>query len=482
MIYIKKFFACFVTILLLASCFSMTSAYSKNDTNYYLDSEGEKVPIPISYITTSVFTWFGEYGTLSSPQDLFYDGEKYLYIADSGNNRILKCTLDGKVVLEYAGNEDYTLNGPSGIYAAKNGDMYIADTGNNRILYVNAKGEYLGKYVKPESYLLSDTLSFNPEKVAFGHTTGLIYALKGKQFLSIDTDNNFMGFVGANKVEFSLKNLLIRLFATKEQKRKIIKVEPEPYSNFLITDDGIIYAVTLSDSNQIRKINSVGNNIYPNGVYCENSVNDIGAVQSPYIVDIAVDPIGIVTVLEKNTCQIYQYDQEGNLLTVFGGEGINEGHFVSPISIVEDNEGKLYILDKTSNNIQVMEATNFIKNVHTALQHYYNGEYDKAGDYWNSVLNIDQNYDIALSGLAKSLYKNDEYDKAMSYYKHGNNAKGYSDAFSEYRHDIFRNNFALVVAIGLLIVIVIILLFSLLKKKADKVSRKILEGRQTANE
>ncbi len=474
---IKKTVACCITILLVASCFSTAGAYSKNDTDYYLDSDGEKAPIPISYMTTGVYTWFGKYGTLNAPLDFFYDGEKYLYIADTGNNRILKCTLDGNVVLEYAGNDDYALNGPSGIYATKNGEMYIADTGNNRILYVDAQGKYLGKYIKPESYLLSDTLSFNPEKVAYSHTTELIYALKGKQFLSIDTDNVFMGFVGANKVTFSFKNLLIRLFATKEQKRKIIKVEPEPYSNFLISDDGIIYAVALSDSNQIRKINSVGNNIYPNGEYCENSVNDLGIVQSPYIVDIAVDDIGIVSVLEKNTCQIYQYDQEGNLLAVFGGEGTNQGHFVSPISIVEDHEGKLYILDKTSNNIQVMEATNFIRNVHTALRYYYNGEYDKAGDHWNAVLNIDQNYEIALSGLAKSLYKNGEYEKAMSYYKRGNNAVGYSDAFSEYRHDYFRGHFALVVAIGLLIVIAILLLFGLLKKKATKVSLKILEWR-----
>lgn len=464
-----------ISMLLLSislCCALQVCAFSENNTNYTINADGDKSPIPICYVTTGVIDDLGDHGSLKEPEDLFYDGKGHLYIADTGNDRILKCSLDGKVLFEYSGTDEDPLNGPKGVFVSSNEDIYIADTGNNRILHIDKEGKFIKQYVKPDSELLGETLTFDSTKVAVGQT-GFLYVLKGKQFIAIDEENVFKGFVGSNTVEFSLKNMLVRMFATKAQKQKLIKVEPDPYANFYMTKEGFLYAVALGSKNQIRCINSVGNNIYPEGNYCENTVTANGTVLTPAIADITVNDFGIVTVVEQNSRRIYQYDQEGNLLAVFGGEGSKLGKFNVPSSIVEDENGKLYILDRAQNNIQIMERTAFIQNVHAALQFYYDGDYNTAKDYWQKVLEIDQNYSFANSGLAKTLYKNEEYELAMEMYKKSDNIKGYSEAFDEYRHLLFRGRFGLVVLVICIIVILVLFIVYKLKKTADKIRNQI---------
>ncbi len=55
------------------------------------------------------------------------------------------------------------------------------------------------------------------------------------------------------------------VFASDEQKMQWGKSEPSPYNNFQLYKDGLLYAVSNAESNQIRAINTVGNNVYPDG-------------------------------------------------------------------------------------------------------------------------------------------------------------------------------------------------------------------------
>ena len=81
-----------------------------------------------SYAPTTVTS-----GTLSSPADVAVDGNGNLYIADTGNSRILKETLqyDGSWAETTVGSG---LLAPSGVAVDGGGNVYIADTGNNRVL------------------------------------------------------------------------------------------------------------------------------------------------------------------------------------------------------------------------------------------------------------------------------------------------------------------------------------------------------------
>jgi sugar lactone lactonase YvrE len=69
---------------------------------------------------------------LSYPRGIAMDGNGNIYIADSGNNRVVKETLSGGTYLQskvWSG-----LNEPIGVAVDGGGSVYIADTFNNRVL------------------------------------------------------------------------------------------------------------------------------------------------------------------------------------------------------------------------------------------------------------------------------------------------------------------------------------------------------------
>ncbi len=81
--------------------------------------------------------------TLSNPSAAAIDPAGTLYIADSGNNRILVRQPTGTAGAYYLFNlatKGFALSGPQGVATDAGGDVFIADTGNNRILEVLPNG------------------------------------------------------------------------------------------------------------------------------------------------------------------------------------------------------------------------------------------------------------------------------------------------------------------------------------------------------
>jgi DNA-binding beta-propeller fold protein YncE len=82
---------------------------------------------------------------LNEPKGLVIVNDEYLYVADSGNNRIRKIDLKMGIITTVAGNGKAELSGDNGIAAQaglnhprglvidQSGNLLIADTGNNRI-------------------------------------------------------------------------------------------------------------------------------------------------------------------------------------------------------------------------------------------------------------------------------------------------------------------------------------------------------------
>jgi DNA-binding beta-propeller fold protein YncE len=68
------------------------------------------------------------------PQGIAVD-DKFIYVADTGNNRIQIFTKTGKFILAYGnkGSGPGEFNGPIGICVGKKGQIYVADTGNHRL-------------------------------------------------------------------------------------------------------------------------------------------------------------------------------------------------------------------------------------------------------------------------------------------------------------------------------------------------------------
>ncbi|WP_274362127.1 SMP-30/gluconolactonase/LRE family protein [Paenibacillus thermotolerans] len=449
-------------------------AYALPEMSYTLDPmHGYRIPIPLTYTVDKVIIDVGEPG-LSKPSDLFIDKDGLLYVADTENNRIVKLNADGKVLGIYGEEQGLSFSRPQGIFVDDYGHMFVADTGNGKVVHLSPDGEFIEEFAKPESKLISEDMDFAPDKVIIDRR-GYLYVLNKTDysgFMMIDAMNQFRGYIGANRVPFSWKNLLVRVLATPEQREQLNNAVPPQNSNITMDNKGFIYAPTvLIESDQIKKFNAMGENIYTKKFYGENSI-DSGTLEVPYFVDLAVDQYGIVNALDATSRKIYQYDQEGNLLAVFGGHGDVKSRFEYPISLVVDKSGNIYVLDRDRNNIQMFKPTRFAQLIHEASQLYFDGRYQEAMEPWKEVLRIDENYPWAHRGVAKALMKEEKWKEAMKEFKLGEDQEGYSKAFAEYRHDLMRKYLGWVLLAAVAIVYVIYLIVKWLRRVTNNVIRR----------
>ena len=465
---LKKTIVCFIA-LMLALFYCSVTVSADDGMNYILDNDGKThLPTPLTYSVDCFTNDFGSNGALRDATDICIAKDGSVYVADTGNNRIVKLDANLNYLASYAYNNSF--NSPKGIFVDDDGDMYISDTGNERIVHLDKNGGFIEKFVKPKSDLLDKNMDFQIGRIGISKK-GYIYTIRGQYFMEIDSHNEFKGFVGTNRVGFSLKSMLIRAFASKEQKEKMVTEQPNSYNSFTIGNDGLIYATLSGDvkTAQIQVINMVEKNIYPLSFYGETVFNSgTGKVNYPQFKDIAVSDGTLIFALEHYSKCVYVYDKNGQLITVFGGEGNVKGRFGTPIAIDVSSSGEVYVLDKEAGAIHRFSPTTFMKSVYGALKCYDGGNYDESLELWSKVLDTDSNYTVANKGIGNCYYKYEKYSKAMEYYRIADDTAGYGKAFSDYRHDTFRKHFVLVVIISVVIFSAVLALCAVLKKRSDK--------------
>ncbi len=128
----------------------------------------------IRYIEgTSVKTLLDKTAKLSMPTALATDKSGNLYIADTGNDRVLMLTESGTLSTIVSG-----LSAPRGLCVAGN-TLYIADTGNHRILkYENSAVSMVAGATGESGYIdggVAKARFSNPTGIAVDARTGKIY-------------------------------------------------------------------------------------------------------------------------------------------------------------------------------------------------------------------------------------------------------------------------------------------------------------------
>jgi hypothetical protein len=394
-----------------------------------------------------------------------------LLVADTGNDRVIVLSPSGDLLLEIGGPEA-GLKGPEGVFVDVEGSIWIADKGNQRVAVFSPDGAFIKQHTKPESSYL-DGIDFAPSKLVVDRR-GFMYVVTGSEnnlgVLVIDGSERFRGFFGRSRIPFNLGRLVGRTLASKEQRQRMLRIQPSPMGNLFLDSQGFIYAVSpVINKDQIQRLNSVGTNVYGEVgtrtgagklwdklmgnegiIFGESEVrwtwNDrmrmsVPQMNFPQFLDLAVDDLGIVSALDGRNSQIYQYDQSGNLLTVFGGPGLSAGYFQKSVSLVAGIDGILYVLDSGRGNIQIFRPTDLTRMIHQASYEYFNGDYNAASLLWNEISKRNTNFSLAHSGLGKALMGQKRYAEAMQEYYYAENKTGYSVAFTEYRYLWMRERF-----------------------------------------
>ncbi len=391
--------------------------------------------------TQDAYTPIAEIGLpVSAPEDMFLAPDGTLYIADGGNGRIVKLR-DFQVVGELGQG---LLQTPTGLVVDEDGVVYVADAGKNAIVMLDADGNLLHEFGRPAEPLFGKNRQFLPRKLALDARKNLYVVSEGSVdgLALMNTNGNFIGYFGANASEMSLKMILQRMFLTREQLAQFIKNEAASPSNVAIDRQSLVYTVTAGTAweRSIRKFNIAGKNLLED-VFGSTTFRDVEVSDDGLL--LAVDADGL----------IFEYDQRGTLLFVFGASDRGEqrlGTLSNPTAI-ERSGDQLLVLDKDRNAIVVYQVTDFARRVHDGVQLYMEGLYEEAKPYFENVLTYNGLYIMAYQAIADAYYKQADYASALPNYRYAEDRDGYSQAFWELRNAVLQRHLAsaLVVLFGL---------------------------------
>lgn len=465
--------------------------------------------------------------TLSSVDDVYvYNG--IIYIVDSTESRVnvfdsdynfldsikIIRDSDGKIVVSEETNKQMILSKPEGVYVTED-YVYIADTGNSRVLVLERKAygeeaeeaevaaeaaealeaaeaveeatimlvEEDGEAVEEATAVVEETIAeeveeeevdhlsyalvreitrpetmvgdteFTPSKITVDNS-GRIFVLvqnTTEGIIELNSDGSFSRYFGVNSPSVNLLDYFWKSIASEEQQEKMSKTYAAAFSNLQADSDGFVYAVTTDTSSEdmVFRFNSNGENVLRTFGYTEQfgdlpSMDDSSTTST--FTDIAVNDYGVYALLDTVNNRVFVYNFDGNLISIFGGEGNTKGTFNTPTSIAWMGNN-LIVGDSSLATAFIFTTTEFGDLILDAEKHYFEGDFTEAAELNMQVVQMNANYDHAYVMIGKNLLMQDEYESAMYYFKLGNDKTYYSTAFTSYRNEIVQKYFALLMIV-----------------------------------
>ena len=359
-----------------------------------------------------------------------------------------------------------TFSAPYGVAVSKRNQVYIADSQNHRIVVLEKDGTFVKTVQDPRSDVLDEGFVFTPLKVCVDYADR-VYCIAQRMFQGVmvfESGGEFTGFFGTIDVKISLWEKFWRKLSTKEERSKQQLFIPTEFTGIDIDDEGFVYAsnVDTAGVQAVRRLNPRGQDVIRKGP-SQNLGGDLAvATAGDYagyskIVDVVYRGHGIYSLLDSRRGRIFTYDHEGNLLYIFGGLGSQEGTFVTPAAIEQVGD-RLLVLDSKQATILLFSVTEYGALINEAVSLRFDGDEALAVPLWEEVLRLDENNELANSGIGKAYLSAGENAKAMTYLRRGMNRSYYSVAFKRWRNDVLRSNLSWILsgAIALIAVFLIV--------------------------
>ena len=435
----KALLLLFLVCLLLPSTASAKLPYQ----TWFIDKvSGQTIQTQPLYVPDGIIGWQQLEIPLSEPSDLFMTVDDHVYVADTGNSRIVELDGKGKFVRSIGDADgDGKLNRPQGVFVAKDGRVYVADSDNNRVALFAANGRFERAFAKPESPLLPKDYFFVPSKIVVDDR-GVMYLVVKDSYqglLRLTSDGKFGGFFGANKTELSWLDRFKRMLLNKEQMDKEVARRPGAIENVTLAQDGfLVTANTGVTSGQLKKLNAGGRDAFENKRFFESQLSDA-----------AVDANGFLYGINREFGEISIYNPFGEVLYYFGDKDTasrQSGVFTYPTSIAVGSDNRLWVADSAANTIQVFKRTAFGDSFLKATKLYYEGRYAESKPYWDKVIQDNGMMNLSFDGLGKIALHEKQYESAMAHFEDAYDAKGYSEAFWSVRYEWIQRYFLIVAA------------------------------------
>ena len=425
---------------------------------------------------------------LNEPKDIFVDekGNGYIYISDisaSGVGRVIVC--DSNFVYQYSftdfvnqhGNPD-KLKSPEGLFIYED-SLYVCDKENSRIVIFNTKTkEFVSMIEAPQADVMGTDTVFRPVAVGV-NASGTTYIVSDQTYsgiIALNPDGSFQAFLGAQKTSVSLAVRIRRMIFPTVVTESFIST---PYKNLTMDDEGQVWATIIFGTDEekslttaiqsnstdatyapIKRLNAKGDDIMvrngfamPAGEIVFSDIKEMTLETGPSeLVDIAMGPNGMWSVVDSKRGKIYTYDMEGNLLFAFGDKGQQLGHLTAPVAITYRGS-EIMVLDSVLDSVIVYKRTEYGGVIDRALMHNADREYSAAYADWQDIVKKNLNFDAAYVGIGKNLYRQGKYEEAMENYEMAHETKNYSIAFQAFRKESTEKSIGWVALIAVVLIV-----------------------------
>lgn len=517
----SKILCVLLALLTAVGCFAMVASAGSAYQTYTYDVKGKPLYSPDAYtaIKTVGSKEMGLETEIENPSDMVTDEAKNVYIADTGNNRIVVLDQYYKVkftISTFSNDQGVpdSLSAPQGVFVSEPNEKYgkliwVCDTGSNRIVVFNEDGEFQRIVEEPESTLFDEESVYKPVAMAVDAYNRLyVVSSTTYQGIIVMTDEGeFTGFIGAQAVSITAWEMIWRRFQTKEQREAQEKKVSTEFNNITINKNMNLVYVTTSTieegsvagairggdktgtNSPVKLLNANGTEIMrrngfwmPAGEidFSERSTDDITGVST--IIDAAVGPEDTWSIIDEKRNRIYTYDFNGNLLFAFGDNGIMLGNLGS-IKAIAYQDTNMLILDKTNDNITVFQRTEYGDILLSAIAAESTQDFDLAINLWTEVLKRNSNFDSAYVGIGQAMYRNKDYANSLSYFESAYDTTNWSNSYKEIRKEWMSNYFLVLIAIILALIIGVLFFFKWMNKINSKVAvsgKKRTFGQQIA--
>lgn len=489
-----------LSLVMIASALTIGGSASSAYQTYTYSIGGTALYSPDAYtaVASYDYTQIGLDLNLNNPRDMVTGKDEKVYIADTGNNRILVLSryYEFQLQIDSFVNENGTpdeLSAPEGVFVTEDA-IWVCDTGKSRLVCFDLNGEFQKIIDEPESQLFSSTSIYKPIAMAIDQY-GRIYVVSSSTYEGIivmDPDGEFVGFIGAQAVTISAWEILWRRFQTDDQKKLTQSYLSTEFNNISITEDGFVYVTTstIAESSvrsaikgksksgkymPVKLLNPAGDEIMRrNGFWPPAGEVDFStdATDTYYgtstVTDVAVGPEKTWSIIDSKRNKIYTYDFNGNLLFAFGDKGSLLGS-ISSIEAVTYQDTTMLVLDKGSNSIIVYERTEYGDLLLQAIAAENSLDYKYAIECWESVLQRNTNFDAAYVGIGNAFYRSGEYDKALEYFQYAYDTENWSNSYQEVRKEWMSTWFLPILALIIVLIVLVVKFFGF----AAKVNKRV---------
>ena len=505
---LNKILCTFCAILMVLTAFCVTASAGSAYQTYVYDVYGEALYSPDAYTAISSVgsDYMGLELPIENPGDMVTDEAQNVYIADTGNNRIVVLDRYYKVnftISEFSNDQGVPdkLTAPQGVFVSEPNEKYdkliwVCDTGSNRIVVFDEFGNFQRIVEEPESSLFDQDSVYKPVAMAVDAYNRLyVVSSTTYQGIIVMTDEGeFTGFIGAQAVQMSAWEIIWRRFQTKEQREASEQKVSTEFNNITINKNkGLVYvttstideaavsgAITGKDktgtNSPVKLLNANGSEIMrrngfwmPAGEidFSSRSTDEITGVST--IIDAAVGPEDTWSIIDEKRNRIYTYDFDGNLLFAFGDNGTMLGNLGSIEAIAYQGETML-ILDKTNDNITVFQRTEYGDILLQAIAAESTQDFDLAINLWTDVLKRNSNFDSAYVGIGQAMYRNKDYANSLTYFESAYDTENWSNSYKELRKEWMSTYFLLLLLLIVAIIVVVMLFFKWMGKINKRVA------------